>query len=460
MSVHLLGIAVYFALGYASNVSIGIQPVNSARAMADPGSTAWQSSNSVSERTQGMRVAVVHRPLSPIRATVRELCLVAPKTRIESDYSYWDHWRGTCSAMHGDTTANATSEGSLSPEKPRSAARLAVRLRTMIAAILAIGIWTAWQVNRARSVWRFVRMVERAEGTVQFNRPFDDSGQWKSSIHPPMWLYRTLGDEYFSEVVEVTLYPNKGESTAREAMRGLQMFPHLKRLTLEDICVSDSDLEAISKLRDLEEISIGEPAEVMGDQLDRDAARTHESGSVPRLTPAGLRHLGEMRKLRSIHLLTRNVVDASVVEAWSVLPQLRDVTLLPTPSDEAGIRALGKLTHLKTLSIYGNYNSPFLSPTDPAKRSKRTALPIASWTGLELLSVGNWDLSSTEISAIGRLPKLVLLSLQGCSVSDADLLKIQDLQTLRNLLLSKGSCTQEAIGDLKKALPRLRIREL
>jgi hypothetical protein len=348
-----------------------------------------------------------------------------------------------------DPIESESSQSLELPGKPKRR-RLALSLRSLMILILIVGVWLAWQTNRARTIRRAVDTIEKAGGQVLFKSPFDASGQWNSWLHPPRWLYRKLGQEYLSDVESVVFASMKGEACTPETMRAIVSLPRLRNLNLFNIPVGDGTMQAIGRLLDLEEIQITEPFEIVSPTLFRNRGKKPSANPPPELTIVGLRHLTGLKKLRKIELRTRCPIEASILQTWSQFPDLRELDLGHDELHDAEIQILGKFGQLQKLNFGGEIGIFVPRTTRP--------LPIASWGKLEFLWISDVVLSSDELRAISRLAKLKSLTLSFARVSDEKLLLLRDMKGLKELTLQGGPVTSEGIDALQSALPNLTIQ--
>jgi hypothetical protein len=335
------------------------------------------------------------------------------------------------------------------PSKPKRRRRLAVSLRSLMILILIVGVWLAWQTNRARTIRRAIDTIEKSGGLVVFQSPFNASGQWKSWLHPPRWLYRKLGQEYLSDVEQVLFTSRKGEACAPEAMRALASLPRLQKLRLLNIPVSNGDMQAIGRLSDLEEIEIMEPFKLITPMPSFNGGKEPSANDPPELTIVGLRHLAGLRKLRKIELATRCPIEASILEAWSQFPEFRELHLGSDKLKDAELQSLGKFGRLQKLEFEGEILLVAPRTSHP--------LPIASWGELESLRIAFMDLSQDEVRAISRLAKLKSLTLFYAGLSDEKLLLLREMKGLKELYLHNNPITSEGVEALQSALPNLTI---
>lgn len=351
----------------------------------------------------------------------------------------------------------AADERPASPlEKPRRARRgLAMSLRAMMLVVLLVAVWTGWQVNRARAVRRSVRAIQEYGGSVVFESPFDKSGKWMSRIHPPKWLYHKLGEEFFSSVTSVKIDRKSGKRSLSDVVNFLINFPELRELDIGGVYVIDADIEVIGRMSRLEKLFIAEASETIA--LSNWQATQGSLAKPTSFTPRGMRHLAKLKKLKSLLLLTRDAIDESVLEELARLPELRSLGLRLVELDDSEAQALGRFRQLDTLMLDVGLNTVIDPEGGRLKRGPKHPLPIASWSEMTSLSLWGVEVNSEEMKAISRLKKLQCLTLANSKIDDAKLAALRDARGLKLLVLFGHSCTPQAIGALKKAVPGLLV---
>ncbi len=85
--------------------------------------------------------------------------------------------------------------------------RFILTVRGMMILVLLLGGVMGWKVRRAAIQRRAVATIKRAGGDVVYD--YQIKADWEDDDNPqpwaPAWLRRAVGDEWFQEVVEVSL---------------------------------------------------------------------------------------------------------------------------------------------------------------------------------------------------------------------------------------------------------------
>ena len=161
-------------------------------------------------------------------------------------------------------------------------------------------------------------------------------------------------------------------------------------------------------------------------------------------TPADMKHVGELSKLRTIGAYGVPISDADL-KGVRELSQLTTLNLSRTPVTDAGLRNLKGLSQLEDLELSG---------------TRVTDLGLKQLSGLSQLK--SLDLNATRITdagleSLGGLSHLQDLTLSQTSVTDAGLKHLKELTELQTLSLWKTKVTDAGVKDLQKALPNCKI---
>ena len=260
--------------------------------------------------------------------------------------------------------------------------RLRIGLGGMLVAILMIGLWLGYRVNKAREQLRALAAVKAQEGWVRYADEFvmgpvnvhRGDAMWKpgwgthspskvSSV-PPL-LRRWIGDEYFREIVHVSTFVDIQAGEAGEPypvhppingmLRSLESQKGIRTLQISGDTVTDEGLASIAKLTNLRELFIFWAAGVN----DAGVARV---GRMPKLeqvnislstmTDEGVGHLANLPALEKLSLGGKRFTDASLIHLaqakrlkWLELEAYRmEIT-------DAGLEHLAGLKDLERLDI-------------------------------------------------------------------------------------------------------------
>jgi hypothetical protein len=181
------------------------------------------------------------------------------------------------------------------------ARRFQYRLRTMfiITAVVAVVCgWLASKVEKKRRELKAAEVVSQF-GAVRYDYETDENGDYvdNSEPHGPKWLRNLLGENYFSEVVGVSMIPTDDKAIAGAA-DALQTLPHLKQLSICAPGLTDISMPKLGKLTQLESLDIQ---------------------AISHVTDAGLQNLRGLANLRHLEL-DRSVSPAAIEELRKALP--------------------------------------------------------------------------------------------------------------------------------------------
>jgi hypothetical protein len=162
------------------------------------------------------------------------------------------------------------------PELPRCRRRWhQYRLRTLLVVMLLASIgmsWFAVKLQRARRQREAVEAITKLGGTVAYDYFFDpsDGGRLVKPKPPaPAWMRGLLGEEFFADVVYVSVKNDAALEQIRElpqvrylvvrttqvtddGLRNLQATSQLRSLWIADTSVTDAGLEHLACLTQLQ----------------------------------------------------------------------------------------------------------------------------------------------------------------------------------------------------------------
>jgi Leucine Rich repeat len=248
----------------------------------------------------------------------------------------------------GDNAAMQTEPLKADPPKRRRR-WFQFSLRTLMIVVLIAAIPCAWlrsKIEQKRQERQTVEAILKSGGDVKYDY---------QTASPPAtapglgWLRSMLGEDFFSEVVSVSIYddffkqllwPNAADSQ----LTRIKDLSHLESLYLSRTNTTDAGLENIKNLTKLKDLNL--------DETDiTDAGMTNLKGlmhvkslslALLKITDAGLANLEGMTELESLMLYkTSGVTDAGLVHLKG-LKQLKAVDLNGTSVTSAGIRDLRK----------------------------------------------------------------------------------------------------------------------
>lgn len=267
------------------------------------------------------------------------------------------------------------------------------RLRILMIAVLVVGSWMGWQVNKARNQRAVASAVREYGGWVRYDWEFVN-GKLVEGREPqtPSWLRKRLGDEYFQEIAYVSLgFDGVNPRPPEPVLARLASQNGIKTLALRGLQATDLGLRNLRRVKSLEELAI-----------------TSES----RVSDAGIAHLANLTNLRRFRIYNINasrVTDASL-ELLGALPNLEELTLRGHHISDAGLASLKGLSRLKRLDV-GFSKGPI---TD------KGLVHLKGMKSLELLDVRFSRVTAEGLEQLRGLPKLRELSLYGTGMTKGE----------------------------------------
>jgi len=211
-------------------------------------------------------------------------------------------------------------------------------LRTFLGFVLVASLLSSWisiKLQRAREQTFAVGIILDRGGEVKYDYP---KGNFAAKA-TPAWLRRQLGDDFFRNVVDVTLrhcHVSAGD------LKFLGQLRKVKRLDLAYASVSDTGLEYLRNLTKLRELLIS-------------------TSYGAKITDSGLPHLSRMSNLEKLELRHTDVTDAGLVHLKG-MENLRELCLAGTKVSDTG------MTHFEGMS---NLEKLILSSTEVTKARAR-----------------------------------------------------------------------------------------
>jgi len=257
------------------------------------------------------------------------------------------------------------------PPKPkRRWYQFSLRILLVFMLVCGAGLgWLAMKMQRAKRQRENVKAIRMTGGMVLYDYEFDDTGRFIPGAQPtaPVWLRKTLGNDFFCDVIDVNLNCTQVTDAGLEH---LNIFTSLRWLELHGTQVTDAGLEHLKTLTGLIRLQLGETQVT-------DAGLVHLKGLTSlevlylghtRVTDAGLEHLKEFTSLEELHLWNTRVTDAGL-DHLKRLTKLQRLDLTDTDVTDEGIRTIQAA--LPNCQIVGEKRcqEPFLDSPRRARRS-------------------------------------------------------------------------------------------
>lgn len=287
-----------------------------------------------------------------------------------------------------------------------------------------------------------------------------------------------------------------GTHVGDAGMRHLERLKKLRRLDLSTTSVTAVGVAAVSRISSLEQVCF--PGRALTDEsLPRLAGLPHLFKISPfksmTLTDAGLRLLPEMRTLDELRLTAPKVTDAAMpyiagcsslqvlslsagvtdagLQYLPQLKQLRRLVLHNMKLNGEGLRAIGQLPELRQVDLMqvtfepGGLRHLRLPPTVQLLRLWVTSTmteddlkALEEVKSLRYLYLNVPTMTDRDMEHFAKLPNLESLRIHGnqLQITDAGLLPLEHLATLRFLNLRGTPVTEQGIAALRAKLPGLK----
>lgn len=329
--------------------------------------------------------------------------------------------------------------------------RFRFSMRTLVLFLLIVGCLAAWFGNRIRRGQQQYRsgiaLVDTQLSDIL--RDVDSTSLqaslrnsiWKHEPGPPLpaWVLETVGEHTFSSITGISL--------GRE--------------------VKDSDLQHLSNLFSLKELSIYGKAAERADAILESAAKIRSLKYLrltsSKVTDVGIAHLANSKRLHTLWIDSSNVTDESLVSIAN-LHQLRELSLAKSAISDGGLRHLGELQEIRRLKL---------------RETRVTAQGLQHLAGLRKLEsldltgcdiqfrdavnffVKKQDRSVHEVLVmLGHLSDKDELSLQSPGINDDDVHLIVQARNVRSLHFSQELISDAGLKKLVDSFPDLQRLQL
>lgn len=171
-----------------------------------------------------------------------------------------------------------------------------------------------------------------------------------------------------------------------------------------------------------------------------------------------LKSIEPLKNCKNLEYLDIRADNISDLSAINKLPKLNSLHLINMPINT--LESIGNLPSLETLDLY-NLNITNLNGIENIKSLKKIYVSrkvndiraLSKLTNLEEITLINTKVS--DLTPIQNLPKLKKLHIEGSNIVNIEPLK--NLTSLSELKISTKMDSDEALNELKKALPNCKI---
>ena len=185
--------------------------------------------------------------------------------------------------------------------KPERRRWLQFTLRTLLIAVLVLSLplsWFAVKLERVRKRREAVGAIQKLAGRTWYAHQFVEWGVPIRTAAPPgpAWLRKLLGDDFFTDVVAVTL---TGPEVTDDRLKALDNLTELRWASLAYTNISDAGLGHLRGCTQLQGLIL----------------------SHTRVTDKGMDYLGGLNGLRDVALNGTQVTDEGMQKLQQVLPR-------------------------------------------------------------------------------------------------------------------------------------------
>lgn len=242
----------------------------------------------------------------------------------------------------------------------------------------------------------------------------------------------------------------KGLSDLR-SLRVVSAIPHTSALSR----ITDKSCESIKDLSRLESLTIMN-GDLSSSGLAHLAGLTNLTllnlGANPMIGSAGLQHLRELARLKSLYLFGTGVNDEGL-KALTGLTELERIDLSGTYVGDEGLAHLKELPRLDNLDL-GSMHEPYLS-IGGAHVTDAGLVHLGEMVRLKKLWLCGNRITDAGLVHLKPLKQLIWLGLDGTRITDAGLPALQELSSLEALGLGTTRVTDAGLAHLAR-LPSLR----
>lgn len=261
-------------------------------------------------------------------------------------------------------------------------------LRTLLLLIAALCVWLGIQVNAAQRQKRAVDALQQGGVGIFFDYYWEiDANDPEISIlkHNPVqpgpaWLRKLIGDEYFREVVGVSLN--------------------------NQCSITESEFSQVAKLPKINSVALHEAK-----------ITSNGTGITRPVKDSDFVVLENLNQLRDLYLTGADVEDIGLAALLKSARSLKNLTIIDSPINDAGMGQIGKLTELKHLTLQ------------------------------------NIRITDSGLSHLRNLSKLDSLQLFEVDISDAGIKYLKELKNVGVIWIRGTRITLQGYRELQTALP-------
>jgi hypothetical protein len=312
-------------------------------------------------------------------------------------------------------------------------------------------------------------------------------------------------DDYASGRPAVAAGVSDAVADVTAALALLDKLSHLREITFSGVSLLESDVEHLKKLKQLRTLKLMRTVATDKDlqalatltelrtlDLTSTELTTKAQQQLKVLTPlrelklgvttvigdSGLAALSNLDRLEKLEIVNGDDITDAGLPALAGLKSLRHLSLSAPKVTSAGLAVLKDVDNLESLTLYLPTGEPLIGLKDVKKLRKLAVHPysgamqqddprlegLKELVQLEELGVYNSRTTDADMDAIVNLTNLRRLTLQslGGRTGSASFTRLKTLTNLQELTLPlsrrTGGLSADALGELREALPKLRIK--
>lgn len=210
--------------------------------------------------------------------------------------------------------------------------RFQFSIRSLLVLTIAVAIpfsWLALEMKWAREQKKAVETLMKMGGSVYYEDTMDSSGRWLGEREPsgeeppdPAYLRKMLGNDFFGNVTQICLDNLNISDADLEYCKGMTQ---LIALSLDDTPITDAGLKNLKGSKQLQTLAL-ERTQITDAGLEHlkgiDRMQYLDLGST-QITDAGLKHMEGLKQLKYLFLNGTKVTDVGVKQIQEASPNLQ-----------------------------------------------------------------------------------------------------------------------------------------
>jgi Leucine-rich repeat (LRR) protein len=322
--------------------------------------------------------------------------------------------------------------------------RFQFSLRSLLLLLTLCAVLPCWKFNRVWNQRMVVAEIQRRCPLATIEYDYQDRRLGTPPSPPgPAWARSVLGDDFFTNVTELTIaQPGLDDALLRQIAK----LSGVKTLDTNSNQVTDAGLAHVASMRNLETFSfVSENVTDAGLAHLQSLKRIkHLSFTGPKITDMGLQRISEITQIEDLGIDSDRITDDGLVYL-AKLPRLEVIGLFSAHRiTDTGLEILSKLKNLKVLCLY---------ESQITNAGLESLVNLKNLTSIALKTPRITDRGMSVLAKLGTLEYITLDS----SITDDGLLCLHALPNLKYLSLHGSDVTQDGAHRFVKALPNCQL---